>query len=370
MVQPVSNLVNVAGQNVDRATLTGLQNASVKSGVSFQYLVAKAAQESSLKTDAQADTSSATGLFQFTRGTWLDMMKKYGALYGYGDLTQKISTGSDGKTAVTDPAAEKKLMALRGNAEASALMAAEYARDNATSLHETLGRGVDAPDLYLAHFLGASGAGQLLSTASSEPSTSAASILPAAAKANQSAFYTPEGRARSAAEVVKLIRERFSGQMDRYADVAAAMTGENGEQLAVPERTATAAPLPAQFNDVRGALVKAETKDPSKAMMSHFLLEELAKLIATKPMIMSDGSGSDGDEPADETGLSSNGLQGADWAAAMSRAVTKNGSLTPDQDMLERTIAKGRAGEAKRTYDMLNAVPAAPFVPPRREDPS
>ena len=119
-----------------------------------------------------------------------------------------------------------------------------------------------------------------------------------------------------------------------------------------------------------GALVKAETKDPSKAMMSHFLLEELAKLIATKPMTMSDGSGSDGDEPAYETGLSSNGLQGADWAAAMSRAVTKNGSLTPDQDMLERTIAKGRAGEAKRTYDMLNTVPAAPFVPPRREDPS
>ena len=369
MVHPVSNLVNVAGQSVDRATLTGLQNASAKSGVSFQYLVAKAAQESSLKTDAQADTSSATGLFQFTRGTWLDMMKKYGSLYGYGDLAQKISTGSDGKTAVTDPAAEKKLMALRGNAEASALMAAEYARDNATNLHETLGRGVDAPDLYLAHFLGAAGAGQLLNAASSEPKTSAASILPAAAKANQSVFYTPEGRARSAAEVVKLVRERFAGQMDRYADVAAAMTGENGEQIAAPERTA--APLPAQFNDVRGALVKAETKatDPTKAMMSHYMLEELAKLIATKPMSMSDGSEEEGAQ-SDETTLSSNGFQGSDWAAAMSRAVTKNGNLTADQAMLERNIAKGRAGEAKRTYDMLNAVPAVPFVAPRRDDPS
>lgn len=367
MVTPVSNLVNVAGQNVDRATLTGLQNASAKSGVSFQYLVAKAAQESSLKTDAEATTSSATGLFQFTRGTWLDMMKKYGALYGYGDLTQKISTGSDGKTVVTDPAAEKKLMSLRGNAEASALMAAEYARDNATTLHETLGRGVDAPDLYLAHFLGASGAGQLINAASSDPKTSAASILPAAAKANPSVFYTAEGRARSVADVVKLIRERFSGQMDRYADVAAAMTGENGEQTVAPER---AAPLPTQFSDVRGALTKVDTTraDVSKSMMSHFMMEELAKLIATKPMAMSDGS-EDGEE-ADENTLSSNGLQGADWAAAMSRAVTKNGSPTPDQDMMERTIAKGRAGEAKRTYDMLNAVPAVPFVAPRREDPS
>lgn len=52
MVQSIPTLtpdmVNVAGQTVDRATLTGLQKASQKSGVSFQYLVAKAAQESSL----------------------------------------------------------------------------------------------------------------------------------------------------------------------------------------------------------------------------------------------------------------------------------------------------------------------------------
>ncbi len=75
-----TNMVNVAGQTVDRATLTGLKTASQKSGVSFQYLIAKAAQESSLQTAAQADTSSTAGLFQFTRGTWLDMMKKYGAL--------------------------------------------------------------------------------------------------------------------------------------------------------------------------------------------------------------------------------------------------------------------------------------------------
>jgi L-aminopeptidase/D-esterase-like protein len=54
MVQHISNLIKVAGQTVERATLTGLQNASQKSGVSFQYLVAKAAQESSLQTDAKA----------------------------------------------------------------------------------------------------------------------------------------------------------------------------------------------------------------------------------------------------------------------------------------------------------------------------
>ena len=198
MVQPIKDVVKLAGQTVDRATLTGLQNASQKSGVSFQYLVAKAAQESSLQSDAQADTSSATGLFQFTRGTWLDMMKKYGALYGYNDAAQKIHLNDDGKPIVKDAAAEQRILALRNNPEASALMAAEYARDNATAMHAALGRGVDAPDLYLAHFLGATGASELLNAAATSPSTSAAQLLPSAAKANTAVFYTPEGRARSA----------------------------------------------------------------------------------------------------------------------------------------------------------------------------
>ena len=58
--------VQIAGTSIARSTLKGIQVASAQSGVSFQYLVAKAAQESSFKTDAAASTSTATGLFQFT----------------------------------------------------------------------------------------------------------------------------------------------------------------------------------------------------------------------------------------------------------------------------------------------------------------
>lgn len=356
MVQGISNLIKVAGQTVERSTLVGLQNASAKSGVSFQYLVAKAAQESSLQADASAKTSSAVGLFQFTKGTWLDMMRKHGALYGYGDLAAKITVADDGKTAVADPAAEKRLMALRGNAEASALMAAEYARDNATSLYDALGRKVDAADLYLAHFLGASGASQLLNAAEKTPDASAAALLPGAAKANTSVFYTADGRARTAGEVVALIRERFTGQMDRYAEVADTVTG-TAETL-IPERTQAA--LPAQFNDARGAMIKAETRDPSKAMISHFIMEELAKMIAMKPMMMGD----DGEEEQpDQTLVSSNGFQGADFAAAMSKALAKTAGDAPAEP------PKPRASDAMRTYDMLNAVPTpgAPFLPLRRD---
>ncbi len=387
-----SPLVDVAGQTVSRATLTGLQQASQKSGVSFQYLVAKAAQESSLQTDAQADTSSAVGLFQFTRGTWLDMMKKHGALYGYGELAQKISFNDDGKAVVRDSAALQRLLALRGNAEASALMAAEYARDNATSLEGTLGRGADAADLYLAHFLGPTGAGQLLQAADAEPAAAAAGLLPAAAKANATVFYTAEGRARTAGEVVKLVRDRFTGQMDRYADVASVLAehettkavvapGRASENVAAnvaasgPAHTAAPiamAPAPRPVSNLGVLPVRTvdQAQDPSKTMVAHFILEELAKLIAAKPMTMSDGSESDDNDGGDETALSSVGFQGADWAAAMTRSLTKDGSTSLDQAALERELSRSRAGEAKRTYDMLNAVPSAPFIPVRRNGPS
>src|SRR5579862_7647363 len=164
MVQDIgaANRVLLAGQAVDRATVEGIKSASLKSGVSFRYLLAKASQESSLNPNAQADSSSAAGLFQFTRGTWLDMLKRYGTQYGYPDLSRQILETPSGKLTVTDDAAEKRILGLRSDPELSGLMAAEYARDNGATLEENLGHSPDASELYLAHFLGASGASTLL----------------------------------------------------------------------------------------------------------------------------------------------------------------------------------------------------------------
>src|SRR5262249_1197550 len=52
-----------------------------------------------------------------------------------------------------------------------------------------------------AHFLGASGARRLISMAQSQPSASAASAFPEAARANRSIFYNRNGAAKNAAEV-------------------------------------------------------------------------------------------------------------------------------------------------------------------------
>lgn len=227
----------------------------------------------------------------------------------------------------------------------------------------------------------------MLQAADAAPTVAAAGLLPAAAKANASVFYTAEGRARGAAEVVKLVRDRFTGQMGRFADVASAMierqpTGQaaasgraleeaaaNAEVRAGAHIAMAPAPGPAFNFGSPPARKVGQAQDPSRTMIAHFILEEMAKLIAAKPMTMSDGSES-AENGGDETALSSVGFQGADWAAAMTRSLTRSDTTTLDQAALERELSKSRAGEAKRTYDMLNAVPSAPFIPLRRNDPS
>ena len=366
MVQHISDQVMVAGQAVDRTTLSGLKNASAKSGVSFQYLLAKAAQESSLKTDATADNSSATGLFQFTKGTWLEMMKRYGAQYGYGDLAKKILTVAGGKTQVQDPAAEDKILALREDPEASALMAAQYARDNAASLHETLGRGVDAPDLYLAHFLGATGAGLLLGADKDDPDKAAASLMPAAAKANRSVFFDHDGKARSASDVVKLVRDRFAAQMDRFAGTAKQVGAKEIASVnpvqAMPAVAAIAAipqgrspvinPFDLKTFDFKGG---ASSGDPSRMMQSFYVMEQLAKLIAAKPMAMSEAP----DSYLDNS-VSSGGFQGNDWASAMSTAFSR--------DLPAAAVAPKPVNHAARAYDAVKAQVAALIGSPKRKD--
>lgn len=358
MVHPLNDRITVAGQAIDRSTLNGLKTASAKTGVSFQYLLAKAAQESSLKTDAVADTSTAAGLFQFTKGTWLEMMKRYGAQYGYGDLVKKILTGASGKIQVADAATEDKILALREDPEASALMAAGYARDNAAALHENLGRGVDAPDLYLAHFLGATGASLLLAADKDDPDKTAASLMPAAAKANRGVFYTAEGKARTAGEVVELVRARFGAQMQRYAGAA--------RQAGLPE-TATVEPvkpLPAVAvlrKDSSPAIDPTNLKaglasgDPNKMMQSWFVMEQLAQLIAAKPMAMSEAS-----DPFLDNTVSSGGFQGKDWAAAMSSSFSR--------DLPAPAAAVKPQTHAARAYDAVKSQVASLLGQSRKRD--
>lgn len=338
MTYPAADVVQVAGANIARSTLKGIQVASAQSGVSFQYLLAKAAQESSFKTDAQASTSSASGLFQFTRSTWLDVFKRHGEEFGYGDLAGRILTNPSGKLTVLDKATEQNILELREDPQASALFAAAYARDNATALNQSLGRELDATDLYLAHFLGASGAGQMLSAEESAPNIYASHVAPDAARSNRAVFFTETGAPRTVKQVLDLIRSRFDTQMDRFADVAASMAGEDEENAigagldAVVTRTTEDTSNALDF----GAALRSGNGE--RITLSWFVMQEMARMIASSPMFMT------GDEnPENETSaLSSNGFQGQDFSQILVDSMARD-NLPPS---MSTAITSGQAAKA------------------------
>lgn len=208
-----------AGANV-RSAIAGAAQAT---GTDFAYLMAQARLESSLDPSAKARTSSASGLYQFTTQTWLRTLDKHGAQHGLGWAADLIEGGS-----VRDPAARAQLLALRFDPQVASVMAGELAGENSEYLNGVLGRAPDHAELYVAHFFGAEGAGKFLSALASDPSQSAASILPAAAAANRSTFYDADG-ARSVGEVMGVIRARMARATDGTSD---GLGGEDALQWA------------------------------------------------------------------------------------------------------------------------------------------
>lgn len=184
-----------------------IARAAQATGVDFNYLLAQARLESSLDPAAKAGTSSAAGLYQFTRGTWLQTLEKHGAAHGAGWADMAIEQGR-----VSDPKLRQQVLALRHDPDLSARMAAELARDNRAALLPVLGREPDAAELYLAHFLGAGGAGKFLTALSADPAQSAAALLPEAAAANRAIFYEG-GQPRSLGGVMGLLRAKVDGAM-------------------------------------------------------------------------------------------------------------------------------------------------------------
>lgn len=187
---------------------SAIARAAERTGVDFRYLLAQAKLESALDPGARARTSSAAGLYQFTRGTWLDTLDKHGASHGLSWAGDAISGGR------VNPQMASQIMALRYDADASSLMAAELARDNGAQLATALGREPDPAELYLGHFLGIGGATTFLSALNRTPDASAAALMPKAAAANRPIFYEPGGAPRTVAGVMDLIRGKMSAAME------------------------------------------------------------------------------------------------------------------------------------------------------------
>lgn len=180
--------------------MRAIRTAASATGTDFEYLVKTARRESNFETNAKAQTSSATGLFQFTDETWLRMVDRYGAKHGLEVQANAISV-SGRKVAVEGAVSREDVLALRNDPDLSARMAGELARENAQTLENLIGRKPTTQELYAAHFMGPKDAGRLIQAARDGRPGAAAEMFPAAAAANANIFHGANGARLNAAQL-------------------------------------------------------------------------------------------------------------------------------------------------------------------------
>lgn len=200
-----SNIPNATGKGIEAVGPT-IEAAAKTVGVNPDFMKTVAGIESGFNPNAKASTSSASGLFQFISSTWNEMLSKYGRKY---DLEPNTSPF---------------------DAKANALMGGEYIKTNSSAI-KSVKSDVNPVDVYMAHFLGTGGARTFFSK---DRDTDAASAMPAAAKANRSIFYKPNGVSRTIGEVYDLMKSKVQNTSSRLGlniDLGNAQLGDDNKSV-------------------------------------------------------------------------------------------------------------------------------------------
>ena len=175
-------------------------------------------------------------------------------------------------------------------------MAGAFANSNAKVLTDHLGRKPTDGELYMAHFLGASGAARFINAAQANPNAKAASYFPKAAQANPSIFYG-QGGAKSLKQVYAGLVQKHNvmspTQLAELKAPDAAKPADNSAPSAAATSTVAANPAPlvplAFFQDIPAAPANASA----------------AKAVAAAPAIAAIGAATASSDPASATGSSS-----------------------------------------------------------------
>lgn len=158
-----------------------IQEAARISGVPAPVLYGFAYKESNFGTNNVATTSSARGSLQLLRGTFKEMIDKYGRKMGFNE-----SQWDD----------------VRVNT----IMGAMYARDMHERYKATIGGTPSITELYLLYLLGPGGGVKFIQAMRRAPNQPAASDFQRAAAANPGVFYSKRlGRYRTFAEVYEYL---------------------------------------------------------------------------------------------------------------------------------------------------------------------
>ena len=220
-------LLNFGPMKIRRHLVEKIIRASRITQVDPVLLMAIADKESSFATEIQAQTSSATGLFQFIERTWLGVVRDFGPTYGLANEAKLVGAAL--------PAADRtRILDLRRDAYLSAVFAAEMLKRDALRIQKRIGRPLTGGEVYLIHFLGPDGAERLIDRVANAPTLAAAEMLPKAAEANKTIFYAnaPDGAAKklSVSEVRDKFETMISLRLDRYRNVHGVATGEKDKR--------------------------------------------------------------------------------------------------------------------------------------------
>ena len=164
-----------------------IETIATKTGNDPEQMATIAACESGLNPNAASRDSTAKGLFQFVDDTWEYQKAKYGKKY---DI--------DPNTPATD-------------VNANICLASEYIKQNRRGLSDVKSNP-NLTDIYLAHFLGLTGAKKFLK---SDSDAIGAEVLPKAAKANKSIFYS-NGRALTVSEIYQNLSRKLLSKAKEY----------------------------------------------------------------------------------------------------------------------------------------------------------
>lgn len=229
---------------------------SVKTGVDASELAAVAAIESSFRPWVKANTSTATGLFQFTNRTWRVTLQSYGAKYGLDETADR-----------RDPMA-------------NALMGAEYIKENRRVLKKKMGRYASLADVYMAHLIAPR---RVAALEDINPNASMAYLYPNLAKYNYNIFYKKDGTARTVKEFKRYIGGKVWRAYNKYRESAKLAVVEWKRERDAEQFAAAMEYQESPWNCSKFALVRKwgeSFKEESIAYMKTYL--NVAKVRVTK----------------------------------------------------------------------------------------
>lgn len=187
--------------------------AAHKVGVSPKLATAIAGRESGGNAKARNPHSSASGLMGVTRPTARTMLRKYGKELG-------LSRNAD-------------IM----NPKVNALLGTVYLREVRQEMNQRLGRPARDHEVYLAYHFSPAKAERIIKA---RPSKRMVDIYPSAARGNKAWYYHKGGKAKSAADVISMARNKV-GKESKYGHEAVSIAENTQKAKATPKLLASMA---------------------------------------------------------------------------------------------------------------------------------